>query len=83
MLRWIAGAASADVVPSALRYSNIRAWGHPFMMVASVARAAALGSKNTRDPLLSVLLAFTINACGTVALVRFMDLGRQEEEVSE
>jgi len=75
LLRWIAGAASADVVPSALRYSDIRAWGQPFVIMASVARAAGLAAKDTQGPLLSVLLGFVLNAVGTVALVRFTNLG--------
>lgn len=71
----IAGQESAQVVPGALRYSLIRAFGQPFVVMASVARAASLASKDTRGPLLSVVLAFALNAAGTIALVRLTKLG--------
>jgi len=75
LLHFIAGKQSAAVVPSALKYATIRAFGQPFVVMASVARASALASKDTRGPLLSVALAFVLNAIGTVALVKGTGLG--------
>jgi Na+-driven multidrug efflux pump len=75
LLLAIAGQESAAVVPSALKYATVRAFGQPFVVMASVARAASLASKDTRGPLLSVALAFVLNAVGTVALVRGTSLG--------
>jgi Na+-driven multidrug efflux pump len=40
LLALIAGKASASVVPSALNYATVRAFGQPFVIMASVARAA-------------------------------------------
>lgn len=40
LLATIAGEASASVVPSALKYATVRAFGQPFVIMASVARAA-------------------------------------------
>lgn len=40
LLGLIAGEASASVVPSALKYATVRAFGQPFVIMASVARAA-------------------------------------------
>ena len=75
LLSGIAGKQSADVVPSALKYATVRAYGQPFVVMASVARAAALAQKDTTGPLLSVALAFVLNAIGTTTLVRFTPLG--------
>ena len=75
MLHAIAGQESAAVVPSALKYATVRAFGQPAVIMASVARAAALAGKDTRGPLTSVALAFTLNAIGTVALVQYTELG--------
>jgi len=75
ILMGIAGQESASVVPSALKYATIRAFGQPFVVMASVARATALASKDTRGPLLSVAFAFVLNTIGTVVLVRGTGLG--------
>lgn len=75
ILHAIAGKASASVVPSALRYATVRAFAQPAVIMASVARASALAQKDTRGPLMSVVLAFVLNAVGTVALVRWTNLG--------
>lgn len=75
MLSAIAGKESSMVVPAALQYSTVRAFGQPAVIMASVARAAALAGKDTRGPLTSVALAFVLNAVGTIALVRWTDLG--------
>jgi len=69
LLSAIAGASSLAVVPAALRYSSVRALGQPAVLAASVARAAALTDKDTRGPLISVAIAFVLNAIGTVWLV--------------
>jgi len=75
LLHAIAGQESASVVPSALKYATVRAFGQPAVIMATVARASALAGKDTRGPLTSVALAFMLNAVGTVALVRFTNLG--------
>jgi Na+-driven multidrug efflux pump len=75
LLSAIAGKQSRAVIPSALSYATVRAFGQPAVVMASVARAAALAGKDTRGPLLSVALAFGLNAVGTVTLVRFANLG--------
>lgn len=75
LLYAIAGQESASVVPSALKYATVRAFGQPAVIMASVARASALAGKDTQGPLTSVALAFVLNAIGTVALVRFTNLG--------
>jgi len=75
LLLAIAGKASASVVPSALQYATIRAFGQPFVVMASVARAAALARKDTRGPLVSVALASLLNFVGTTSLVRLTGLG--------
>jgi len=75
MMMVIAGKQSASVVPSALKYSLIRAFGQPFVVMASVARASALAKKDTLGPLLSVAMAFLLNAVGTIALVKNTNLG--------
>lgn len=75
LLMQIAGQASSNVVPSALKYSNIRAFGQPFVLMASVARAAALAKKDTRGPLVSVAIAFFLNVVGTLTLVTWANLG--------
>jgi len=75
LLHAIAGQESASVVPSALRYSTVRAFGQPLVIMASVARAAALARKDTQGPLMSIALAFVLNAGGTIALVKFFNFG--------
>ena len=75
LLQLIAGQASANVVPSALKYAVVRAVGQPAVIVASVARASALAAQDTRGPLLSVAMAFALNALGTLFLVRVAKLG--------
>jgi Na+-driven multidrug efflux pump len=75
LLLAIAGHESRQVVPSALKYATIRAFGQPAVVMASVARAAALARKDTKGPLVSVALAFLLNAVGTIALVRGTNLG--------
>eukprot|EP00980_Cylindrotheca_fusiformis_P030366 scaffold24711_cov122-Cylindrotheca_fusiformis.AAC.2 len=75
LLGLIAGKASASVVPSALKYATVRAFGQPFVIMASVARAAALAEKDTRGPLVSVAMAFVLNAVGTLTLVTQTPLG--------
>ena len=57
LLLAIAGAASSSVVPSALKYSTVRAFGQPFVIMASVARAAGKGAlpKTKKIPVLSFL----------------------------
>lgn len=42
LLGMIAGEASISVVPSALKYALVRAFGQPFVIMASVARAAGM-----------------------------------------
>jgi len=75
ILMRIAGEASASVVPSALKYALVRAFGQPFVIMASVARAAALAEKDTRGPLISVGIAFVLNVIGTLTLVRKTTMG--------
>jgi len=75
LLTFIAGQASVSVVPSALRYALVRAFGQPFVVMASVARASALARKDTQGPLLSVALACIMNLVGTVSLVKYQGLG--------
>jgi len=75
LLTIIAGKASASVVPSALKYALVRAFGQPFVIMASVARAAALTEKDTKGPLVSVGLAFILNVIGTLILVKKTPLG--------
>jgi Na+-driven multidrug efflux pump len=75
LLSAIAGKQSSAVIPSALSYATVRAFGQPAVVMASVARAAMLAGKDTRGPLLSVALAFGLNAVGTVTLVKFAHLG--------
>lgn len=75
LLLAIAGQESASVVPSALKYATVRAFGQPAVIMASVARASALAGKDTGGPLTSVALAFFLNAVGTTVLVRFANLG--------
>ena len=47
LLHAIAGQESASVVPSALKYATVRAFGQPAVIMASVARASALAGKDT------------------------------------
>lgn len=75
LLHAIAGQESASVVPSALKYATVRAFGQPAVIMASVARASALAGKDTQGPLTSVALAFVLNAVGTTILVRYCNLG--------
>lgn len=75
LLALIAGKASVSVVPSALKYALVRAFGQPFVILASVARAAALAEKDTRGPLISVAIAFALNMIGTLTLVRKFSMG--------
>jgi len=75
ILMRIAGEASASVVPSALSYAWVRAFGQPFVIMASVARAAALAEKDTRGPLVSIGIAFILNVIGTLTLVTKTSLG--------
>jgi len=75
LLSIIAGEASASVVPSALKYALVRAFAQPCVLLASVARAAALAEKDTRGPLISVAIAFTLNIIGTLTLVRSFSMG--------
>jgi Na+-driven multidrug efflux pump len=75
LLSAIAGKESSAVIPSALSYATVRAFGQPAVVMASVARAAMLAGKDTRGPLLSVALAFGLNAVGTVTLVKYAHLG--------
>ncbi|GAX25563.1 hypothetical protein FisN_28Hh032 [Fistulifera solaris] len=75
-LLWsIAGQASASVIPSALRYSLIRALAQPFVLWASVSRATLLARHDTASPLWSVILAFWLNLIGTVTLVKYAGWG--------
>lgn len=75
LLTLIAGKASASVVPSALKYAQVRAFAQPCVLLASVARAVALAAKDTRGPLISVAIAFALNVVGTLTLVRTCGMG--------
>jgi putative MATE family efflux protein len=75
ILHAIAGQASANVVPYSFQYAAVRAVGQPAVIMASVARAAALATQDTRGPFLSVALAFGLNAVGTLCLVRIFNMG--------
>jgi len=58
------------VFSAALKYVKIRALGMPAAAITGSAQAACLGMKDTRSPLLILVMAASINLLGDIVLVR-------------
>lgn len=58
------------VFDAALKYVKIRALGMPAAAITGSAQAACLGMKDTRSPLLILVMAASINLLGDILLVR-------------
>jgi len=63
------------LTPPCVAYVRIRALALPAVVVASIAQAVCVGSKDTRTPMLAVLLAAGLNLAGDFLLVSKMGLG--------
>lgn len=64
----MAGQASAELVPRAALYTQIRALGFPAAMLMMVAQAACLACKDPGPPLRAVILACAVNLAGDALL---------------
>jgi len=69
-----AGSASS-LVPPATTYVQIRALAFPATVVAAVAQAVLIGLKDTRSPMLSLVLAAAVNFSLDLVFVTFLGLG--------
>ena len=63
------------LTPPCVEYVRIRALALPAVVVASIAQAVCVGSKDTRTPMLAVLLAAGLNLAGDFVLVSRMGMG--------
>ena len=59
-----AAAAAAILTPHCSSYTAIRTLGLPAVVVASIAQAVCIGIKDTRTPMVAVLLAAALNLVG-------------------
>ena len=66
---------SAVLTPLCARYVFIRALALPAVIVATVAQAVCVGIKDTRTPMVAVLLAAAVNLSGDFLLVSRLGLG--------
>lgn len=75
MLAATIGADGPLLIPVALKYTNIRALGAPFVLVGMVAQSSLLGAKDSVTPLLVTLGAGAINLILDMTLVSFGKCG--------
>ena len=69
------GAAAAVLTPHCSSYTAIRTLGLPAVVVASIAQAVCIGIKDTRTPMVAVLLAAALNLVGDFVMVSRLGLG--------
>jgi len=75
MLAATVGADGPLLIPVALKYTNIRALGAPFVLMSMVAQASLLGAKDSVTPLVVTLAAGMINYILDVGLVSYGKCG--------
>lgn len=71
----LGGAAVAILTPHCSSYTAIRTLGLPAVVVASIAQAVCIGMKDTRTPMVAVLLAAALNLVGDFVMVSKLGLG--------
>ena len=67
--------ANVVLAPLCAQYVGIRALALPAVVVASVAQALCIGTKDTRTPMLAVAVAAALNFSGDLLLVNVLHLG--------
>eukprot|EP00547_Thalassionema_nitzschioides_P016722 CAMPEP_0194251480 /NCGR_PEP_ID=MMETSP0158-20130606/25485_1 /TAXON_ID=33649 /ORGANISM="Thalassionema nitzschioides, Strain L26-B" /LENGTH=337 /DNA_ID=CAMNT_0038988627 /DNA_START=66 /DNA_END=1075 /DNA_ORIENTATION=+ len=67
--------ASSAMVEACTKYVAIRALALPFVVIATIAQAICIGTKDTKTPMLSVLLAGACNLFGDFILVKRLGQG--------
>ena len=67
--------ANAMLAPYCSSYTAIRTLGLPAVVVASIAQAVCIGVKDTRTPMVAVLLAAALNLVGDFVAVSGLGLG--------
>jgi len=70
-----AASATATLTPHCSSYTAIRTLGLPAVVVASIAQAVCIGTKDTRTPMVAVLLAAALNLVGDFIMVSGLGLG--------
>lgn len=75
MLAATVGADGPLLIPVALKYTNIRALGAPFVLMSMVAQASLLGAKDSVTPLVVTIAAAMINFILDVGLVSYGKCG--------
>jgi len=71
----MAGQASAELVPRAALYTQIRALGFPAALLMMVAQASCLACKDPGPPLRAVILACAVNLAGDALLCLGLGMG--------
>ena len=70
-----AAAGTAALTPFCSSYTAIRTLGLPAVVVASIAQAVCIGVKDTRTPMVAVVLAAALNLVGDFVAVSGLGLG--------
>lgn len=68
-------AASSTMVQACTKYVAIRALALPFVVISTIAQAICIGTKDTKTPMKSVLLAGVCNLFGDFILVKWLGQG--------
>jgi Na+-driven multidrug efflux pump len=69
------GTSASTLAPPCTQYVAIRALALPFVVLATIAQAISIGTKDSRTPMISVALAGALNLFGDLVLVKFLKQG--------
>uniref|UniRef100_A0A0G4F4X0 Polysaccharide biosynthesis protein C-terminal domain-containing protein n=1 Tax=Chromera velia CCMP2878 TaxID=1169474 RepID=A0A0G4F4X0_9ALVE len=69
LTRIVAGKYSADVIPAALSYCQIRSLGMCFGLLALSCKAALMGRRDSVSPFLATLVSSVVNLAGDALLI--------------
>jgi len=67
--------ASLAMIQACTKYVTIRALALPFVVITTIAQAICIGTKDTKTPMISVLLAGACNLFGDMVLVKWLGRG--------
>jgi len=70
-----AAAAAVAMAEACTQYVAIRALALPFVVITTIAQATLIGVKDTKTPMISVLLAGACNLLGDLILVKWLGKG--------
>eukprot|EP00977_Amphora_coffeiformis_P013942 scaffold3806_cov169-Amphora_coffeaeformis.AAC.18 len=69
------GEAAGVLAAPCHAYVSIRALALPFVVLATIAQAISIGTKDSRTPMISVVIAGALNLLGDLVLVKFLGKG--------